>query len=238
MTVCDEYSVYNFTSILSSLPELSLRHLEMRLLLQLTGDEQPLELQGQAWWERSGKPPRAGLEELSVSGPGLQLAGGARLQWAPLGVEARLRAPTIEPRRLLPLLLDRMPATADPKALSRAGFDAELRLDSGQWRLDLKEMHVDVAELRGEFLFAPGAPAADARARATLQLEAGRLNLDRYLPPPAAAAAEAQDKTGDKAPAAAASAAWIAPLRNLEIEGLSDASTARIASCVAERVLT
>ena len=191
----------------------------LRLLLQLTGDEQPLELQGQAWWERSGKPPRAGLEELSVSGPGLQLAGGARLQWAPLGVEARLRAPTIEPRRLLPLLLDRMPATADPKALSRAGFDAELRLDSGQWRLDLKEMHVDEAELRGEFLFAPGAPAADARARATLQLEAGRLNLDRYLPPPAAAAAEAQDKTGDKAPAAADSAAWIAPLRNLEIEG-------------------
>jgi len=28
MTVCDEYSVYNFTSILSSLPELPLCHLE------------------------------------------------------------------------------------------------------------------------------------------------------------------------------------------------------------------
>jgi len=188
----------------------------LRLLLQLAGDEQPLELQGQAWWERSGKPPRAGLEELSVSGPGLRLAGDARLQLAPLGVEARLQAPTIEPRRLLPLLLDRMPATADPKALSRAGFDAELRLDSGQWRLDLKKMHVDEAELRGDFLFAPGGPDG-ARARATLQLEAGRLNLDRYLPPPAAAGA--QDKTGDKAPAAADSDAWIEPLRNLEIEG-------------------
>lgn len=150
----------------------------LRLQVTLSGAAQPLSLSTRAQWKQG----RAELSNLRLTGPGLQLSGDLQLQPAPLELHTRLRAPQIAPRQLLPLLPGGLPKISDPKALRRASLDGALQHSAGRWQLALNEAQVDDTALRGEASFVPGEVQ-----QAALNLEIGRLNLDRYLPPRAAA---------------------------------------------------
>lgn len=83
---------------------------------------------------------------------------------------------------LTPLKLQVTLAGAAQPLLRRASLDGALHHSAGRWQLALNEAQVDDTALRGEASFVPGEVQ-----QAALNLEIGRLNLDRYLPPRAAA---------------------------------------------------
>lgn len=186
----------------------------LKLQVTLAGAAQPLSLRTRAQWKQG----RAALSKLLLSGPGLQLSGDLQLQPAPLELHAQLRAPQIAPRQLLALLPGGVPTMSDPKALRRASLDGALHHSAGRWQLALNEAQVDDTALRGEASFTPG----DVQ-QAALNLEIGRLNLDRYLPPRAAAnpGGGASRASGGKAAAdqSGGGGDWAQRLRRLSLTG-------------------
>jgi len=189
----------------------------LKLQVTLAGAAQPLALHTRAQWRKS----RAEFSKLRLTGPGLQLSGNVQLQPTPLELHTRLRAPKIAPRQLLALLPGKLPKMSDTKALRSASLDGALHHSAGRWQLSLNQAQVDETTLRGEASYAPG----DVQ-QAALNLEIGRLNMDRYLPPRAAkksggANTAAGKETADKKVAGkdGGGGNWAQRLRRLALRG-------------------
>jgi len=189
----------------------------LKLQVTLADAAQPLALSTRAQWKQG----RAELSKLRLTGPGLQLSGDLQLQPAPLELHTRLRAPQIAPRQLLVLLPGGLPKMSGAKALRRASLDGALHHSAGSWQLTLNQAQVDDTALRGEASFTPGEVQ-----QAALNLEIGRLNLDRYLPPRKAAksGAGASGASAEKAAEKAAEKGggggdWTQRLRRLALSG-------------------
>ncbi len=138
------------------------------------------------------------LKGLVVNLDGLKLTGdvsGTQILSAP-HLQGRFKIADFDPRRLLPELGLPVPRTADPKALTNAS--AELGFVSVPDRLavDPLSLTLDDTHLTGRF-----AVRRFARPSVSFALDLDRLDLDRYLPPPA------KGPGGKVPPAAAAPAA-------------------------------
>lgn len=186
--------------------------------------EQPaiaLRLRG-AGWPRDGLPLslRSGPIELDLEAQRLALPRfvleslGARLTGELTGTRI-VDAPRFSgPVRLEPASLRDwarqagidLPAMRDPQALAAVSFDAELDATPRSVALEKLRMKLDGASLQGGL----GIPDLDAEnLPLRFELEADRLDLDRYLAPEDAGSGTAAGaaRSGESAPAGAASGA-------------------------------
>lgn len=151
------------------------------------------------------------LANLSIKGPQIAIAGEVavrELQAAPK-VDARLQLEQTNLRKLLGsfgILLD----TADPQALTSVSGDLGISLADGGAAVDPLQLRLDAANLTGKVRV----PSFEGPVvRATLALD--EIDLDRYLPPPAAAGA---DTAKGAAAAEPAPGDPLAALRTLDLD--------------------
>jgi AsmA protein len=155
---------------------------------------------------------------LEITGPGLRLGGevrGARLAADPAfeGVVEVLEA---RPRTLLPLLGVAGVATADPAALERLTARLPFKADARALAVDGLRLTLDDTTLTGRLAVTDLAAGA-----VRFDLAADRLDLDRYLPPPAKPGAGA-GAGGPKAAGAVVAGGAALPtevVRGLDLDG-------------------
>lgn len=99
-------------------------------------------------------------------------------------VGGELRLQPVSPRALASALAVALPATRDPKALTRLAAGSRFAYGSNALRLDGIDLTLDDSELRGQV-------AISDLERQTIQFELAldRINIDRYLSPSASASA-------------------------------------------------
>ncbi len=165
------------------------------------------------------------LKGLVVDLGDLHLTGdvsGTQVLSAP-HLRGRFKIADFDPRRLFPELGLPVPRTADPKALTNASAELGFVSTPDRLTVDPLRLTLDDTHLTGRF-----AVRRFARPSVSFALDVDRLDLDRYLPPPAKG-------RGGKAPAgrvpavpatpggaAAAGAAGTLPvgaLRKFDLEG-------------------
>lgn len=126
------------------------------------------------------------LGDLKLTGDvsGTQVLSAPRLQ-------GRFKIADFDPRRLFPELGLSVPRTADPKALTNASAELGFVSTPARLAVDPLSLTLDDTHLTGRF-----AVRRFARPSMSFALDVDRLDLDRYLPPPAKG-------PGGKAPVAA-----------------------------------
>lgn len=124
------------------------------------------------------------LTDLAAEAAEMRLAGEAEARTAEQGVvaAASLSLAEVSPRAVLEALAIEPPDTRDSEALSRLTADAELRFADGTLRVEPLGVALDDTTLKGHAEVGDIAAASPAIA---FQLAVDRLDVDRYLPPPA-----------------------------------------------------
>ncbi len=138
------------------------------------------------------------LDNLKLSALGVTATGalqGTQIVDAP-AFKGTLNVPAFEPRKVLDRLGSTL-QTADPKALQSASLALQLQATPSSAQLDNVKLQLDDTTVTGKMKAAPFSPLA-----ATFDLNVDRIDLDRYLPPPAAP--EQNGQAAASAPAAAA----------------------------------
>lgn len=147
------------------------------------------------------------LDELVLNVLDLTLRGQARgsdIGGAAPRLDGSLRIDAFAPRELLAKLRMQPPETRDPNVLQRAEADAEFTLTATAAEVRTLTLRADDSLLTG------GLRVQNfAKPTTQFQLTLDRLDLDRYLPPPAAPGAvpESQDDADDTSADATAGAA-------------------------------
>ncbi len=134
------------------------------------------------------------LDDLALAGLGLDLRGGLRVSGtgrAPK-LSGTLSLKPFDARRLLTQLGQEVPDTADPKALTKVGFETAIEGSTDRVGLSKLVLRLDDTEVKGGL-----AIANLARPAVEFKLSADALDADRYLPPEAAGSAR-KAQTRDK----------------------------------------
>lgn len=158
------------------------------------------------------------LEKQTVAARAFQIKFGPMLAKGKLALsqflgdpkyDATIDVPSFNTRALLAVLGQRLPETADPKALTAVAVNTRAVGSAAEVRLDPLELRLDSTRLQGTLALSNlGAPLPAAR----FDLKADRLDADRYLPPPAA-----KPKAGT--PGAAVAAIPVETIRALDVDG-------------------
>lgn len=154
------------------------------------------------------------VAQLQVTGPAMSASGEVSvegMQGTP-AVSGRLAVDETNPKTLASMFAVPI-ETTDPKALTRASGDLAFRFSDGALQLDPLTLGLDDSKLTGHVHL----PAFDGPVVRT-RLDLDRIDLDRYMPPPAADAAARPADAGDTA-ASSASADPFAALRTLDLVG-------------------
>ena len=124
-----------------------------------------------------------------------------------------------------------LPPMADPKALSRVEAKLALAVRGGQVALPRIDIGLDDTRITGEAGVEGGA--------VRFQLALDRIDLDRYLPPPASEGATAKGGNGAKSGTGAGSEPPLYPvetLRNLNLDGVLTIGRLVVNRLVAEKI--
>ncbi len=159
----------------------------------------------------------AALEDLTLSLADLKLTGAltARQVLSAPRVKGRLAIPAFDARSLFPQLGLHAPATADPKALTRVSAEIGVSTAPDAVAVDPLKVTLDDTHLTGRL-----AVRRFAHPAVTFALDLDRLDLDRYLPPPANGGAPAAAPATPGAGAAAAAAKLpVGVLRKFDLDG-------------------
>ncbi len=181
---------------------------------------------------------RLAVSDLSLSGPAVDLTGAVsvdRLRTAPR-VEGRLALQETDLKRLLRLFGVAL-ETADPEALTRVSASLQLRQQGEALEIRPLEVRLDDTTLKG-FVSIPSFQGPVVRA----QLEADRIDLDRYLPPPAQEQAGAEQQSGaasaqPQAKGGQAAAVDFAPLRRLDADATLKVGSLKVKKVRMEQVV-
>lgn len=126
------------------------------------------------------------MDNLKISGPAqLELKGtlkGERLFSQP-EITSTLVANTFDPKAMLVALGQRVPATFDPKALSKADFSASIHLDSLRLAVTDFTMRLDDSNVNGNVQLSTLKQNRFDNPIIRFDLKGDQFNLDRYLPP-------------------------------------------------------
>ncbi|WP_210397247.1 AsmA family protein [Motiliproteus sediminis] len=145
------------------------------------GNTLPLLLGGDLLAELAGD--QASVRKLQLDLAGMQLRGElevTQLSGQPV-IAGMLRAAPFDLNQLLQALGQPAVVTSDSQALSRVGFEATLSGPANTVGLKPLKLQLDDTRFEGEL-------ALDlATGRQRVRLQGDSLNVDRYLPPPAAA---------------------------------------------------
>lgn len=158
-------------------------------------------------------------KELALRGPGLELAlnlEAAHLKSAPVW-NGQLTLAETNLRTLLPTLGLPLPTTADAKALRQLALDTVFQQGANGLALSRLNLRVDQTQVNGELTIAQLNPPDLG-----FSLRGDTLDLDRYLPPPAPAAAPAKRGPGVTTPELALAGAAQLPvtlLRQIKLAG-------------------
>jgi AsmA protein len=153
------------------------------------------------------------VSNLRLTGPGLSAQGAVQAE-AILSAprfQGGLEVPELNPREVLAAMGQPAPETADPAVLQRAGMSLQFTGTPEQVRVDPLEVRLDDTSLVGHVQLTDLANVAVA-----FDLSADRIDLDRYLPPPAE---EPVVATPAGAAAAGASELPVETLRALRLDG-------------------
>ncbi|GAB6043622.1 AsmA family protein [Endothiovibrio diazotrophicus] len=127
----------------------------------------------------------------------------------------RFQAGYVDLRKLLAALGQAVPETADPKAMTKVGVRTTFEGTASGVKLANLEFALDESYLHGPVRVSRFSPPA-----AEFDLNLNQIDIDRYLPPPAAADAAAAPAPAPAAPAAAQPVASpLAPLLALDLAG-------------------
>ena len=162
------------------------------------GREVPIDLQADLSAQLAAD--RAAVGNLVVKIAGLALQGElqvAQMRSAPL-ISGKLDAAPFDLNQLLLALGQAAVVTRDAKALQQVGFSAEFSGPANTLLLKPLQLRFDDTRFEGEV----GMDLASGRQRVVLKGD--RLDLDRYLPPPAPAGAAPDSGQENAAPAAGA----------------------------------
>ncbi len=131
---------------------------------------------------------------------------------AETSIAGRLAIEEFNPRKLASALAVELPPTADGNALTRAELELSLAGRPAAMRLERIEGHIDATRISGS---ATAALADVPRLRA--DLEADRIDLDRYMPPSGGSAGGGSSGAGSDSGSGDAAAD---PVANLPVEAL------------------
>lgn len=193
---------------------LALEDLALQLLArgeQLPGGELPLKLTGDVTADLAASSYRAPALRLQVAEVPMQLEVVVNMPPQGLAAQASLDLPKFNARALMQRLGMEVPETADADALTAVAAQAKLAYGSDGLRVQALRVQLDDTTLTGEASIRAFAPVAGS-----FQLAVDRIDLDRYLPPPAEGEAPAT-------PASAGAAAAELPLdmlRELQLNGV------------------
>lgn len=132
-------------------------------------------------------------------------------------LQGRLRVPAFDARRLFAQLGLHAPATADPKALTKVSADLGLAAAPDRLSVDPLKLTLDDTHLSGRL-----AVQRFRHPAISFALDIDRLDLDRYLPPPAKGGAKggaAMAATPGGAAAGAAAKLPVGVLRKFDLDG-------------------
>ncbi|MCP5152464.1 MAG: AsmA family protein [Ectothiorhodospiraceae bacterium] len=157
------------------------------------------------------------IEAAKLTGTG-EMTVSALSSGAP-AVAGRIAIADANPRALLALAGQTAPATADPKALSKLSIRTGIKADARSASLEDLVLTLDGATIKGSV-----AVPDLARQALAFDLSVDDLDVDRYLPPPAArpaggATAAASAPATPGAAAAGAAGLPMATLRALDLDG-------------------
>jgi len=165
------------------------------------------------------------VEDLAVSGAGLQLDGalnGTGMNTNP-SIEGRFELRESNLRQVLALFAA-APETADPKALTRVSAELGIAASDSSAALEPFTVMIDDSTLTGDFEVTSFAGPA---VRFALQLD--RIDLDRYLPPPAEGEAQAKPAAAETTGAQVHEGNPLAALRELSLQGSVEVGSVKIA---------
>ncbi|HEB57897.1 MAG TPA: AsmA family protein [Gammaproteobacteria bacterium] len=178
------------------------------------------------------------LADITLSGP--LLNGGAALTLSGLPeapvVEGRLRLAEFDARALLTALKLPPPPMRDADTLRRVALQTTLRYGDDSLALNKLKLLLDDSELHGKLRI-----RNLARPQIRTRLEVTRLDVDRYLPPPAGAATPATTPAPG-APADSAAAVplgeALAPLRTLDLDAVLAVGELKVSGLILTRFNT
>ncbi|MGB7216755.1 MAG: AsmA family protein, partial [Gammaproteobacteria bacterium] len=177
---------------------LRVSNLESARVAQLLGSLWPADLDpaltgtlaANTRFDYDGAAERLALEDLTLGALGLSASG--RVTIASLGGDAptaagELRIAAFSPRDVLRRLNQPVPETSDEKALARASLAARFDASAKAMRFTNVDLALDDSRITGEF----GIDQLDAATPTyRFAIAIDRVNVDRYLPPPASAVPE------------------------------------------------
>jgi len=203
-----------------------------RLLSPLTGalpaDLRPDALDGARLGVRGTLDSRAGtleVPELRLAALGATVRGEAAardLNREPM-VSGKLVAEPFSPRALLERSGLAIPETADPQTLKEASLETAFELTPDGGRLRDLRLTLDDSRLTGS----AGVPAL-AGPQVRFDLALNEMDLDRYLPPPAAGEEATPPPTPGEAAGAGASQLPMELLRRLDVAGQLDVGRLKV----------
>jgi AsmA protein len=137
---------------------------------------------------------RATVSPFAVEAFGLIATGNATVTAASTRprVGGDVRLAEFAPRTVLQRFGQPVPQTSDPAALSRATVETRFTVDAENGSFEDLTVNLDESTITGSF-----AVASFADPSYRFDLSADRIDVDRYVPPPAEEAAEGQRAAGD-----------------------------------------
>jgi uncharacterized protein involved in outer membrane biogenesis len=171
---------------------------------------------------------RVTVSPFAVEAFGLNAVGNATVTAASTRprVVGDVRLAEFAPRAVLQRFGQPVPETSDPAALGRATVATRFTVDAENGSFENLSVQLDESTLTGSFAVAN---FADPSYR--FDLSADRIDVDRYVPPPAGEAREGQRAAGDIGLEAE-------PLRAIRIEGQARVGDLKIANLRFQEVAT